>query len=93
MRVLSIDACASNGDSWEWNNWFNTEFSIEKSEFESIDASGNSWGGFLKWFAIILNMSQETCNNFAIIDDGYNVVLYRKSDGKPFYAIEYGSEY
>lgn len=88
-RILSIDAwngcCAGCGceegseTCWTWNAWYpvgNFTGNIDGDVIRQlVDA------GFLKDTAI------EGCR---IEDDGWNVIVCRKDNCEPLYAIEYG---
>lgn len=93
FKVLSIDAW-NDGDSWTWNNWFNNgEYdSLENGELNEENALGYFFNEYYS-----LNERNKSIKdfleNYDIDDDQYNLVLVRKSDRMPIYAIEYGSQY
>jgi phage antirepressor YoqD-like protein len=84
LRILSIDAWA-NENGWDWNSCFKVgEFPAEK-----IDMTNRQ---LIKWFRDNEFISRDSQGLVAIEDDQYNIILTERRNGRPFYAIEYGSE-
>lgn len=86
---VKCDCCliGSEGKNWTWNNWFHVaDFNGELNEktamkyFEEEMFTGN------------LVDDDKFSDVFEIEDDQYNLVLIRKKDQMPLYAIEYGSQ-
>jgi len=88
--VLSIDAWAVDKDSWTWNQWFNTGDSFDES-IEGVLNHANAMRFFFLSLGYIgdFNMFKK---HYDVEDDGYNYALIQKSDYRPLYAIEYGSQ-
>lgn len=89
FKILSIDACADGEDSWSWNNWFNVGKYYE-SEYGPL--TEESLLKCIKDKCSYQGTLDEMKEQYEVDDDQYNLVLVRKSDGCPLYAIEYGSE-
>lgn len=91
FKVLSIDAWASYDGtddsvySWDWNNWHN--FGEYDEERDGPLTEENAF----KFLSDYINSGYE--NEFEVEDDQYNLVLVRKSDRMPIFAIEYGNKY
>jgi len=87
MNILSIDAWKNEG-GWDWNQWYKVG-TISKEDLEKLDTNRK----ILKWFrdeGYLLETSKGKCS---IEDDQYNIVVCDRSNGRPLYSIEYGSEY
>lgn len=89
-KILSIDAWGSGTEEepgWDWNNWFHIGTYYESEYGELTEESA------LKCFADKLGGStEEILKQCYIDDDQYNIVLVRKDNNEPLYAIEYGGE-
>lgn len=75
------------GINWSWNSWsdVSTFYVSEYGELTETSA--------MKCFADKLSTSVDKLSRQCEIDDDqYNLVLIRKTDRMPLYAIEYGNE-
>lgn len=88
MNILSIDAWAEGNDGWTWNAWYKIG-SIDKVDFELITSDDD----YIQCFIDKGIIEESARDKVSIYDDQYNVVLVRKDNDMPLYAIEYGSEY
>ena len=87
MIILSIDAWGNEVDGYTWNAWYRVG-NIDKAGFEALHTDKD----YIQWF--IDNDYVSDCpDSLEILDDQYNIVIYDKETGEPFYAIEYGCEY
>jgi hypothetical protein len=82
--ILSIDAWAEDTNSWTWNDWrVIGTLSPDTKLPDTVEQ-------FVK--ACELEPSDEfDPNEYTLDDDQHNIVLVRKEDMMPIYAIEYGS--
>lgn len=85
LRVLSIDAWRDPEGGWFWNNWHH----IGHVPAEPVDMPPRRLLRAMREHGFLNNYSK---GRLAVEDDGYNVVILRKSDGMPVFAIEYGSQ-
>lgn len=77
----------NEGKQWTWNNWFNVSTYYE-SEYGLLTEKTAA-----QMFADKLSTSVEKLlEGHEIEDDQCNLVLKRKIDGMPLYAVEYGDE-
>jgi hypothetical protein len=83
FKVLSVDAWADEGDSWTWNQWFDSSTYDEETDGPLTEA--NALAFFERDY-----FAREDMHLFEIDDDQYNLVLIRKDNRRPVYAIEYG---
>lgn len=88
MNILSIDAWSDGDGGWQWNAWHKVG-SISKADFESIDTDRKT----LKWFKDNGFTTSYNSRLASVEDDGYNVCICDRSDGRPLFAIEYGPHY
>lgn len=91
-KKVKCDCCLTEfdereGKTWTWNNWFHVaDYKGELNEqaamkyFEEELFTGN------------LVDNDKFLDIFEVIDDQYNLVLIRKKDQMPIYAIEYGGQ-
>lgn len=87
LKVLSIDAWRDNG-LWSWNNWLKVA-AISSEDFQSIKSDRQAIKVFRDKLGLL---SESSKGKVRISDDGYNLILEDRSNGRPLYAIEYGSE-
>ena len=85
LRVLSIDAWRDPKCGWFWNNWFH----VDDVPAELVDMSPRRLLRAMRERGYLSNYSK---GRMTVEDDGYNVVILRKSDGMPEFAIEYGNQ-
>jgi hypothetical protein len=88
MKILSIDAWASPGGGWDWNQWFHVG-DVDKAEFEKLD-SNRKLIRFMRERGFLV---PESKGQIAVEDDQYNIVFLWKNNREPMFAIEYGPEY
>jgi len=80
-RILSIDAWNSP-DGWYWNNWFDSgELCI------AINISNRE---LLRQMRVHGYLTDDSKGKVGVEDDGYNLVIYARSNMEPLFAIEYG---
>lgn len=98
FRILSIDAWADIDESWTWNNWFHVE--TYDSNIHGELNEENAMKFFFNEMFTANSMTrkhgddfEEFKNIFEIDDDQHNLVLIRKENRMPLYAIEYGNNY
>jgi len=87
LQILSIDAWRYD-NSWSWNFWSRSG-TIDKEDFEKLKTNRD----FINFFRNEGYISNESKGKVSIEDDGYNIVVCKRSDNRPLYAIEYGSAY
>lgn len=88
-NVLNIDAM-KDGDSWTWNNWTKVGI-IDSKKVEKLTENEDDSRPLLKWFfdnGYLTEMGLKSC---CIFDDKYNVLVAKKKDLQPLYAIDYGA--
>jgi hypothetical protein len=78
--VLQIDAWSGEDGGWIWKSW---------STIKTVGFLPKTAQEFFK----IIGAEPAKTSDYKVRDDGYNIVLYRKGDGMPFYAVEYGSDF
>jgi len=83
-RILSIDAWREPY-GWNWNNWFDTGETFPRI---NLDDSNRKILARLRNIGILSDQSKGIAS---IDDDGYNIVICQRSNGKPVFAIEYGN--
>jgi len=84
MKVLSIDAWAGmERGQWDWNDWHTVGH---------IDEFPPTTRGLLKLMRSKGYLSEFSKGKVCLDDDGYNVVICKKSNKQPIFAIEYGGE-
>lgn len=77
----------NEGKHWYWNSWCHVS-TFYVSEYGELTESSA-----MKCFADKLSTSVDKLSQQCEIDDDqYNLVLIRKTDREPLYAIEYGNE-
>ena len=81
----------NEGITWTWNNWFDSGKFQEEKDGELNEE--NALKFFFGEYPLQYEGLESFKSAFDIEDDQYNLVLYRKSDYRPMYAIEYGSQY
>lgn len=84
FRLLSIDAWRDMG-GWTWNDWH----SLMRVPAEVADYKPRKLFSWLRDNGIASDHSK---GKLAVEDDGYNVVIYERSNMRPLWAIEYGVE-
>lgn len=83
FKILSIDAWRYD-DGWTWNNWFHVG---------SIDATDcDNTRKLLKKLRDEGFLSDYSKGKVVVSDDQFNLVISDRYNGKPLFAIEYGSE-
>jgi len=87
MKVLSVDAWAEPGGGWSWNEWHHVG-NISKEEFESLTDNRK----IIAWFREEGFLGDGSRGKVAVDDDQYNIVIVKKSNRQPLFAIEYGNE-
>lgn len=77
----------NEGKQWTWNNWHQVS-TFHESEYGLLTKDSA-----LRMFADKLSTSiEKLLEEHEIEDDQYNLVLKRKIDEMPLYAVEYGDE-
>ena len=82
-KVLSIDAWREP-EGWTWNQWY----LVGTVELETLDSprkvlSAMRNAGYL---------SDDSKGRVYLDDDQYNIVVCDRNNGRPLFAIEYGSK-
>lgn len=85
LRVLSIDAWRESEGGWTWNNWYHAG----RVPAELIDMPPRRLLRAMREHGFLNDYSK---GRVAVEDDGYNMVILRKSDCMPMFAIEYGNQ-
>jgi hypothetical protein len=83
VNVLSIDAWRDCGNGWTWNNWHK----VGRIDVSVCDLPARA---LLKVMRDEGYLSAYSAGRVAVEDDGYNVVIVRRSDNMPLFAIAYG---
>lgn len=79
--ILSIDAWRDGAGSWTWNNWFRV------GEVEDIPPTTRQ---ILRFMRAEGYLSAKSAGLVMVDDDGYNLVICKRSNGCPLFAICYG---
>lgn len=85
LRVLYIDAWREPGGGWTWNNWQH----VGHVPAKLADMSPRRLLRAMREHGFLNDYSK---GRVTVEDDGYNVVILRKSDCMPVLAIEYGNQ-
>lgn len=88
FKLLSIDAWA-DGESWTWNEW-HTSGHYRESEYGPLTNDSAMTYFFENVFNTSSLSRDEITAAIELEDDQYNIVLKRKEDQRPLWAIEYG---
>lgn len=83
-KLLSIDAWADAGGDWNWNAWR----TVGHVPVAYADMPARA---LLRALRTDGYLSAASAGRVAVEDDGYNVVIVRRSDSCPVFAIEYGN--
>ena len=87
-KLLSIDAWRDSDNLWFWNAWYTIEkdIFIESTILESPRkllklCRDNGW------------LTEGSKGHLKIEDDGWNVIICKRSNGEPLLALEYDVYY
>jgi hypothetical protein len=83
VNVLSIDAWRNCDNGWDWNNLHK----VGRIDVSVCDLQARA---LLKVMRDEGYLSAYSAGRVAVEDDGYNVVIVRRSDNMPLFAIAYG---
>lgn len=83
-KLLSIDAWREADGGWNWNNWHTVGH--VPTAYADMPARA-----LLRALRTDGYLSAASAGRVAVEDDGYNVVIVRRSDSCPVLAIEYGN--
>jgi hypothetical protein len=84
-QILSIDAWREPEGGWTWNMWYHAG-----KYFDLKDDENNRT--ILRKMRESGHLSEESKGKVAVEDDGYNIVIKRKSNQMPLFAIVYGDQ-
>jgi phage antirepressor YoqD-like protein len=84
FKVLSIDAWGSP-EGWQWNQWYTVG---------EIPKECLAWKPrkLFKWLRENGFLGDKSAGKISWEDDQYNIVIKEKSNDRPLFAIEYGSD-
>lgn len=83
MRVLSIDAWGNQEDGYEWNEWREIgRIPVDTPKDQLLVAA---------YTAFIFN-KPELPAGYALVSDGFNMVIEESETGRPLYAFEGAGE-
>ena len=83
-KILSIDAI-SDGCGWVWNDWYTINSEVLFDGWDKLKPRP-----LLKYLRDIGILSDHSKGRLSIDDDGFNVIICRKSDRMPVIAVCYG---
>lgn len=83
MRVLSIDAWGNKEDGYEWNEWWEIGRIPVDTPNDQLLVAAHA--------AFIFN-KPELPAGYALVSDGFNMVIEDSETGRPLYAFEGADE-
>ena len=85
LKILSIDAWR-DGSSWTWNNWY----TVGELDTKAVNIDNNR--ALLKYMRAEGYLTEASKGKVYIDDDQYNLVICERSNHRPLFSIEYGSQ-
>lgn len=82
-RVLSIDALRDEC-GWQWNNWYD----VGSAPVSVCDMTTRRLLAYLRAEGYLTSRS---AGRVAVEDDGFNIEIRERGNGRPLYALEYGA--